>query len=322
MNTVIQFRTGREAAKADRAAMETRIFSASEINNWHVPPFQRPVRVNTKVMATSESIAEDGGVIPGVVTLGKINGDQTIYVVDGQHRLEAFRISGLPECIGDFRLCHFDSMAAMADEFVTLNSALVKMRPDDILRGLEAGNKSLRKIRSECKFVGYDQIRRGTTSPILSMSLALRCWNGSAMETPVTASMSAAQIAESLTDDSAEDLIQFLTVAQASWGRDNEYARLWSGCNLSLCMWLWRRLVKDTDRSSSTRYVKLTIKQFGLCLMALSADSHYLDWLQGRAVGDRDRAPAYARIKRIWIKRLEGELRQKVHFPSPGWATK
>ena len=322
MSNVVSFRNGREAPKADRAAMETRIFTASDINNWHIPPFQRPVRVNTKVMATAESIAADGGVVPGVVTLGKINGDQTIYVVDGQHRLEAFRISGLPECIGDFRLCHFNSMAEMADEFVTLNSSLVKMRPDDILRGLEASSKQLRKIRTECKFVGYDQIRRGTSSPILGMSLALRCWNGSTFETPVAAGQSATQIAESLTDDSAEDLIQFLTVANASWGRDNEYARLWSALNLMLCMWLWRRLVKNQDRNGNTRHVRLTIKQFGSCLMALSADGHYLEWLQGRVAGDRDRAPAYARIKRIWVKRLEGELRQKVHFPSPVWATK
>jgi hypothetical protein len=322
MNSVVLFRTGREAPKADRAAMETRIFSASEINNWRIPPFQRPVRVNGKVMSTAENIAADGGVIPGVVTLGKINGDQTVFVVDGQHRLEAFRISGLGECIGDFRLCHFDSMAEMADEFVTLNSSLVKMRPDDILRGLEASSKQLRKIRAECKFIGYDQIRRGTTSPILGMSLALRCWNGSNNETPVATGMSATQIAESLTDDSAEDLIQFLTVAQAAWGRDNEYARLWSALNLMLCMWLWRRLVKDTDRGRNTRHVRLTIKQFGSCLMALSADSHYLDWLQGRVAGDRDRGPAYARIKKIWTKRLAGEIRGQIKFPQPVWTTK
>lgn len=322
MTTILPFRTGREAPRAERAAMETRIFTTNEIGGWRVPPFQRPVRVNAKVMATAETIKRDGGVIPGVVTLGKVTGDTATYVVDGQHRLEAFRISGLPECIGDFRLCSFASMAAMAEEFVLLNSALVRMRPDDVLRGLESSIKSLRKVRNECKFVGYDQIRRGTTSPILGMSLVLRCWNGSVAETPVTTGMAAAQIAESLTEDSAEDLIQFLTVAHAAWGRDNEYARLWSALNLLLCMWLWRRLVKDTDRNRNTRHVRLTIKQFGTCLMALSADGHYLEWLQGRSVGDRDRSPAYARIKRIWARRLEGELRSQIKFPQPGWATK
>jgi hypothetical protein len=323
-STVVPFRTGREAPKAERSAMETRIFSSAEIGNWRVPPFQRPVRINAKVAALSEEIAHDGGVIPGVITLGKLKGDTAVYVVDGQHRIESFRITALPECIGDFRLCEFDSMAEMAEEFVRLNSALVRMRPDDVLRGLEASVKALRKIRSECRFVGYDQIRRGTTSPILGMSLTLRAWNGSIAETPNTTynNLSATQIAETLTDDATEDLIQFLTVAHAAWGRDNEYARLWGSLNMGLCMWLWRRLVKDTDRSGSRRFVRLTVKQFGSCLMALSADGHYLEWLQGRQLNDRDRAPAYNRIKKIWAARLKDDLREKISFPQPGWSTK
>lgn len=320
--TVYPFRAAREAPRATRSTMQTLIFGLNEIGAWRVPPFQRPVRINPKVQALAAEIVTNGGIIPGIVTLGTI-GDGATYVVDGQHRLEAFRISGLNECIGDFRLCTFKSMADMAEEFVELNSSLVKMRPDDVLRGLEASLKSLHRIRTECPFVGYDQIRRGTTSPVLGMSVLLRCWNGSAAETPVVTGASAVHIAQALTAESAEDAIQFLTVAHAAWGRDNEYARLWSSLNLCMCMWAWRRLVKDTSRAGNRRYVCLTIKQFGACLMALSADSSYNEWLQGRTLTDRDRAPTYTRIKKVWTKRLASELPGgKIMFPQPGWATK
>jgi hypothetical protein len=317
---VVQFRTGREPAKS-RSVMETRIFTAEQIGAWRVPSFQRPVRVNAKVQALAEEIARDGGVIPGVVTLGTIKGDSATYIVDGQHRLEAFRICGLPVCLGDFRLCQFDSMAAMASEFVQLNSALVRMRPDDVLRGLEASLPALAKIRRECRFVGYDQIRRNSSSsPVVGMSITLRTWAGSVPDTPIASTVSATQIAESLTEESAEGLVQFLNVAHTSFGREVEYARLWGGLNLGLCMWLWRRLVKDSDRTGARRYVHLSVKQFSACLMALSADGHYLDWLQGRALTDRDRSACYTRIKRIWAARLKDEVSGMLRFPQPAWA--
>jgi hypothetical protein len=125
-----------------------------------------------------------------------------------------------------------------------------------------------------------------------------------------------------LTDDSAQHLIQFLETAMAAWGRDAEYFRLWGSLNLGLCMWLWRRLVLDKERAGSKRYVILTVKQFNNCLMALSADAKYGDWLQGRQLTDRDRGPAYGRVKNIWSARLESEGQKKISFPKPPWATR
>jgi hypothetical protein len=51
----------------------------------------------------------------------------------------------------------------------------------------------------------------------------------------------------------------------------------------------------------------------------LSADSHYLDWLQGR---HRDRGPAYSRIKKILTARLSEEMHGKVQLPHPAWASR
>lgn len=64
---------------------------------------------------------------------------------------------------------------------------------------------------------------------------------------------------------------------------------------------------------------------FRKCLMSLAADASYCDWLLGRAMGDRDRGPAYSRIKQIFTRRLLEEklgnkTTGKVPLPQPAWA--
>lgn len=324
---IVMMKGSREAPKAQRSSMETLIVSLDQVNQWKIPFFQRPVRVNAKVQAIAEEMRASGCEMKGVVTLGKLLNSPALYIVDGQHRVEAFRISGLPEIIADVRIVHFDTEAEMADEFVRLNSAIVRMRPDDVLRGLEPASAAMRVIRKACPFVGYDNIRRGGTSgPIVSMSAVLRCWHGSAGETPVAngAGMGgAAGIASSTDDASAEELVRFLLTAHAAWGRDPEYFRLWGNLNLTLCMWLWRRLVLDQNRSQK-RSIVLNIAQFKQCLMRLSADHDYLDWLPGRVMGDRDRSPAYNRIKAAFVRRLSEDAKtdKKPLLPSPSWFSK
>jgi hypothetical protein len=323
MSTVIPMK-GHAAPKSVRSSMETMLVSVDDVNQWRVPPFQRPVRVNAKVLGLAEELKHNGGVISGIVTLGRItSGGNVHYIVDGQHRLEAFRISELAEAIVDVRLCTFDSMAEMAEEFVRLNSSLAKIRPDDVLRGLEGSVPVLRKIREACPFVGYDQIRRGGASgAVLGMSSVIRCWAASATETPSAgAGNSAASVAESTDAKSAEDLCRFLNLAKIAWGRDPEYYRLWGSLNLTLCMWLYRRLVLDKERGVK-RFVVLTNEEFKRCLMSLSADSNYLDWLGGRMIGDRDRAPAFTRIKTLFVDRLQQDLGKRPLMPLPVWATK
>ncbi len=144
--SIVNFK-GREAPKSVRSAMETLLFTRGEVDAWRVPDFQRPIRVNAKVLALVEELKRNGGIIPGILTLGKISGDKTIYIVDGQHRAEAFKISELGECIADVRIVTFESFADMANEFVELNSRLVNMRPDDILRSLAQSMPALQRPR-------------------------------------------------------------------------------------------------------------------------------------------------------------------------------
>ena len=55
--------------------------------------------------------------------------------------------------------------------------------------------------------------------------------------------------------------------------------------------------------------------------MSLSADTNYIDWLSGRKIGDRDRAPAFARIKTLFGNRLQQDRGKRPLMPQPAWAT-
>jgi len=243
--------------------------------------------------------------------------DGICYIIDGQHRIHAFLLSGLKEGVADVRYLWATTMQEIHREFVELNSRLVTMRPDDFLRGLEDSIPALQEIRRKCPFIGYDMIRRNSSSgPMVSMSSALRAWRGSAMDTPSSASISAVDLAEGMVDEETRAMIEFMNCCYAAFGRDVEYNRLWTALNLTLCAWLYRRLV-ITQYSPQTP--RLTKELFIKCLMSMSADAQYQDWIIGRKLGERDRGPAYTRIRLIFIKRLEAELGKKVRMPQPTW---
>lgn len=321
MSNVIPISGAREAPKAEQSRMDTIIVTPAMVSNWKIPPFQRPVRINDKVRGVTDQIKRSE-TIEGVLTLGKLKGDSALYIVDGQHRVEAFRLSEIDEAIVDVRVMSFDTVAEMADEFVRLNSSLVKMRPDDILRGMEKSTPILGLIRKSCEFVGYDQIRRGSHGPIVSMSALLRCWSAGGYESASPAgSMSAMQLALNTDQASVQNLIAFLATAHGAWGRDPEYHRLWGALNLTLCMWLWNKLVMDRDRSGNKRYALLNVTEFKHCLMSVSASGDYIAWLPGRNLTDRDRGPCYGRLKSIFAQRLKSD-RKETRLPAPAWASR
>lgn len=304
-----------KAEKQTHTQTDTIVITKDVLAEWDLPPFQRPLKANAKVLALAEELKSNGGVMPGVLTIGVLKSKK--YLVDGQHRKHAFEISGIEEGYSDVRFRVYDSMAEMAEDFVQLNSVLVRMRPDDILRGLEGSNDALTVLRQKCPFVGYDQIRRGTAAPIVSMSALLRCWVGSGNDTPRAASGSATELARTLSIEEADTCAGFLRVAMTAWGKDQEYFRLWGNLNLTVCMWIYRRMVLT---SHSVKVSRISREMFGKCMAALSASPDYLDWLLGRQMGDRDRAPAYRRIKACFVRRIETETGKKQMFPQPEWA--
>lgn len=311
MSNVIKLRPH----KTTHTKTETMLLTSAEMNAWKNPPFQRPQRINEKVRALAEEVASNGGVLPGVITLGKLGRD--IYLIDGQHRRAAGEMSGEAELWADVRTHEFADMGEMGAEFVRLNSRLVTLRPDDILRGMEESVPALRLIRQKCPFVGYDQIRRGTSSPIVSMSMLLRCWQGSRHEAPVSGAVTAIQMSEQITVDEAEGVAAALSVLGHAWGRELENARLWGALNLTLCFWLWRRTVVT---KYSVKTSRLSKDLFAKCMMSVAADTTYNDWLLGRKLGERDRSPAYARLKTAVANRFQIETGDKCYLPSPPWS--
>jgi hypothetical protein len=309
----------KKASPAVRAKMETMLLTTRDFEQWSPAPFQRPLRVNAKVLSVAEDIKQNGGIIPGILTLGTLGDDPQIHVIDGQHRVEAARLSELKEFIADVRICGFDTVADMAMEYVELNSRITSMRPDDFLKGMELSVPILKKVRDTCDFVGYENAKRNNRSCVISMSVALRCWYAAHMETPSHQATSAVTIARSTDMNSAEKLCQFLSIARNAWGNDQEYARLWASLNLTLCAWLW--LQYDGNPTSRLRkYTRLDAKQFSKILMSLSADASYIDWLGGRRLSERDRGPCYSRIKHIGWARLKADGLD-IKLPAPTWAT-
>jgi len=228
-----------------RSTMDTVLVTQSGVEQWKLPPFQRPLKQNTKVLAVAEHIKAGGGIIPGVITIGVLKGEK--YVVDGQHRIFAFKLSAMVEGIADVRMCYFDSMAEMGEEFVNLNSVVAKMTPDDILRGLEGTMPELVSIRSTCPFIAYGNVRRNPGGPMLSMSTALRAWFGGCAEVPSSSILPARELPARLTQQETANLCEFYKSVFAAWGVDNEYSRMWGALNLTILAWLWRRVVLTTQ---------------------------------------------------------------------------
>jgi|WetSurMetagenome_2_1015567.scaffolds.fasta_scaffold204988_1 hypothetical protein len=299
-----------------KSTMETVLLSRAGIEEWKHPPFQRPLKVNDKVEAVSKQIQADGGVIPDVITIAILGKEK--FLLDGQHRIKAFLMTELPEAIADIRMIRCESMAEMGQVFERINDRLVPLKTDDRLRSLEPSYKSLQTIRARCPFIGYDQIRRGPHSPIVSMSLAIRAWMGSLQDVPSGSTSSAKAHLENLDPEETNRMIHFFTVVHSAWRNDPEYRRCWTGLNLTIAAWLWRRCVLS---QSSPRVTKLTPDQFGQGMLALTADKTYLDWLVGRNLNDRERSPCYNRMKAIVSRRLFGDIGKKVLLPSPPWAS-
>lgn len=309
----------KDPSKTTRTSVDTIIFTREEAGGWCNPPFQRPLRINAKVLELAKEIDANGGVIPGILTLGRVVGSPVSYLLDGQHRRASAMQTKLDAFYADVRVHTFDDMGEMGEEFVRLNTALVRLRPDDILRGLEGSTEWMRAFRKAAPFVGYDMIRRSEKAPIVSMSLVLRAWIGSSQHVPGSSMASSATFVKIVTPDESAMLMRFIQLCWNAWGREEATRRLWGGLNLTLCAWLYRRLVL-TRWSPKTPAV--SAEMFGKCLAALAASEQYMDFLVARTMSDRNRSPGYDRIKAAFAKRIQLETKaDKVPLlPAPDWA--
>jgi hypothetical protein len=325
--TVVPIRGAKDAPKAERSSMETLLLAPEIMNTWVLPPFQAALKITPKVRKVVDELLEQTGtpVIGGVLTLGILPNDKTLYLLDGQHRRWAAIQTGLKQFIADVRVRYFDSMEEMAAEYLELNTPLSRKTPDDQLRALAESSKPLQYIEKSCSFVGYRYIRANPDAPLVGMSAVLRRWRGSGTETPAITGHAggASEMAMKLSMEEAELIVQFMQVAYSAWGRDKENERLWSGLNMTMCMWMWRKLVLDQDRSGSRRYLAMTVDMFHKCLMSVSAERKYIDWLVGRQMIERDRAPCYRHLRTTFMLRIHQETgeNKRLKFPQPEWMT-
>jgi hypothetical protein len=304
----------------EKTQMETKLLSLDEMFRWKLPPFQREERQTQKVLEFAEELKCNGGMVSGTILLGMLRGQEdTVYLVDGQQRRHGCEISTMEEFIADISLKTYDSMADMAEDFKRANGRLVPFKPDDLLRAYEVTHVHLKQLHDDCPFIGYVNIRRNDDKgAVLSMSCALRCWFGSALVTPALQNQ-AVTLLDQLDESQRQCMTIFLRTAHNAWGTDRSYGRLWANLNLLMTMYLYRKLVLDPVPSA--RRVPLPIEMFRKCLMSVSADGSYSDWLQGRNVGERDRAPCYRRLKTIFAQRLLREYNGKIFkMPKPDWS--
>lgn len=308
------------AEKATQSIAGTIEFTKAIARKWRKPPFQRDLTINKKVEVALKEIVESNGVIPGVLSFGHIIGDDNPipFLFDGQHRREMFFMSDLEVGYASTQTYFFNNIAEMAKKFVQLNGSLVRFVPDDLLRGMETEQPLLKTIRKRCLFVGYRVDRRRETGSVVAMANVLRSWSSSCSDVPsASGGAGVTNIAARLTAEDVEQLSGFLHCAYDAWGGEPDRQRLWKTFNLSLCMWLYRRLVLATDVTTTT---KLSAAMFTKCLMSLSADAHYVDWLLGRNSSQRFRSPAYTRIKTAFQRRLKQETGVLHRLPAPTWA--
>jgi hypothetical protein len=299
----------------EKTQMETQLLSLEEMDDWELPPFQREEVQTKKVLEFAEELKQNGGVIGGVIHLGQLRGDKTVYLVDGQQRRNACHLSERQEFIADISLKLYDSMIEMAEEFKRLNSRLVPLKPDDLLRACEVTHKSLQLLRKNCPFVGYGNIRRQDHCPVLGMSAALKSWFGSGLVTPQQTAQ-AINLLDQFTETQCELLTVFLLTAYSAWGNDRQHGRLWSNPNLTMCMYVYRKLTLEP----SNRRAAVPAEMFRKCLMSVSANGNYYDWLQGRHLNERDRSPCYKRLRSIFADRLTQEYGGNLfRMPKPDW---
>jgi hypothetical protein len=301
-------------------------FTIADVKSWLIPPIQRPLTVNAKVMELMGQIRESQGLIPGVIHLGVVKG--VIYLLDGQHRLHAFELSLCPVGRAHFVTLPFESIGAMGETFAKLNGALVRMKPDDYLRSLEPTNEGLQRLRKLCPFVGYGSIRRGNrnSGAVISASMVIKVWLGGRTNTPSGGSLggSVVSLMGHITVAEADAMGEFYVMAYEAWGPDREYAKLWTGLNLIIIAWLYRHVMLDPARVRAATLTKLTPEQFSSCMMALSADAKYLQWLgHPRFFSEQNRGPCYARVKAIFQRQYtkDNPGKPRLRLPDPEWAS-
>ncbi len=317
MTNVIPLKT--KSQKATGSSTDTIALDLDKVKSWKRPSFQRDIKRTKRFDECVEYIKANDGVLPGIITLGVLDGTGEVYKIDGNHRCECFVESGCKVGYADVRYV-YGSMEDFAAEYSRLNEQISRTNPDDRLRAAAVGNHKIERLRSSCKVVSFSSTkRRGKTS--VSMSSLLRAWNNACRDTPAARGKAAAavDIMEEMDNFTLDHLINLINACENSFGREGEYASLWGQLNMTTVMWLYVQMVMNKPTSAKLR--QLTPQLFEKCLLSVSADEKYVDWLRGRNASIH-RGPCYMKVKERFTSRLKEETGERYNLPQPEWASR
>ena len=307
-----------------RATTFLAMITSLDILLWIIDPkIQREFKCNPKVQGLAK-VLPSLGAIPGTITLGVWEGK--VYVLDGQHRLGAYQVylteGGKDSIRAMLHWIFFDEgqggYAAMGKKFDELQMVLSKMTPDDSLRPLEHSTPVLQYIRKNCGFVGYDRLRKAARGRYLSMAVLIRAWLGSGTETPVSAPGTARDLVRVLSPDDAKNCTSFANLANEVWGAKPDIRQLWNSLNLTICMWLYRRMVLNPEDGVTA----LSPEQFKACVSRLSRkiDGYdYAGMLQGLTMNPANKRHAMSYHKKAISAGCREFGIRRVRFPEGPW---
>ena len=285
------------------------------------PPCQRFVSKTKRVERLTEEMLKTGRLGVGILlVMGLPNGE--VHLVDGNHRIEAFRNSGLKSIIVSVQTKSAKTYKDIAEEYIRCQCSLKTSTVDDKLKGIAVGHPPLQKIAQFCTFVTYK--RASTRSDcLISMSDVVHCWFDASTNPPTRYSgdkgIPIEECAKLITDKDAACIIEWLLVCQISLGTVNRV--LWAPLNMTLCLWLYKQMVKGGCKGPCTR---LKIAEFGRGLAGL-VNMKYTNYLKGlKLTTPNAGGNAFALLREHFRGGLASAgIRASAQIPVPkGWPKK
>lgn len=292
---------------------EVVVVTVALVNSWERPDFQRMFKQTKNVVDATNQIGRTEE-IPGTIWIGVWEGRS--YVVDGQHRIEAFLGANIAEALASVAFKAFDSYDAMARFYRMINTPLRSFSAQDNLKAAAVEYESLRIIEREATFASWYKPKRNSGKTI-QISSMVRFWGMARSDAP-GGSAQVVAVAAGMNKLAAHRLCVFGSLCHDAWGTDSGYAALWGGLNFPVVLWLYARTVLR-DPEPSLRVTRLDQPAFKKALVSL-CDESYVDWLRGRNSLQNFRSPCYNKIKQRFKATLE-KRGERLTLPSPDWAS-
>jgi hypothetical protein len=154
-----------------------------------------------------------------------------------------------------------------------MQTSICRSTPDHRLQSLEPRCPNLLHFREGCKdIVTYGRVIKGR-GRVLPVSHALRCWASSNEDPPAKNVTNTEILAQGLTALDVQQLSGLLHSLIRVWGDQREYKCLWGPLNLTLCMWLYRRMVIGVP-APAPNVTRLTSGQFEAGVAGLTHSSY------------------------------------------------